>query len=91
MPERALSTTSPDKPPLISQVMAFPVSRRPMFPGTMQAITINQPWVIESLQVRERDAAFPCAPAAVLPKTDAFACGAADARERWPHVRRRLL
>ena len=28
-------------------------------------------------QVRERDAAFPCASAAILPKTDAFACGAA--------------
>ena len=29
------------------------------------------------LQVRERDTAFPCAAAAILPKTDAFACGAA--------------
>ena len=36
------------------------------------------------LEVRERDTAFPCAPAAILPKTDAFACGAA-ARHRDAH------
>ena len=29
------------------------------------------------LQVRQRDTAFPCATAAVLPKTNAFACGTA--------------
>ena len=29
------------------------------------------------LQVRERDTAFPCASAAILPKANAFACGAA--------------
>eukprot|EP01052_Picozoa_sp_SAG31_P044277 SAG31_NODE_7660_length_1626_cov_0.819908_1_plen_115_part_10 len=48
--ERALSTTTPDNPPYVPMVMAFPVPRRPMFPGTMQAITINRPWVVESLQ-----------------------------------------
>ena len=31
------------------------------------------------MQVGKRDTAFPCASTAVRPKTDAFACGAADA------------
>eukprot|EP01051_Picozoa_sp_SAG22_P005768 SAG22_NODE_354_length_11811_cov_8.612620_9_plen_425_part_00 len=50
MPQRALTTTESDQPPHIPQVMAFPVSRRPLFPGTMQAITITKPWVMQSLQ-----------------------------------------
>lgn len=29
--------------------MAFPVSRRPLFPGTMQPITITNQWVVDSL------------------------------------------
>ena len=35
---------------------------------------------VRRIQVTKRDAAFPCAPAAILLETDAFACGAAGPR-----------
>ena len=46
-------------------------------------------WIPASaLQVRERDTAFPCVFAAILPKTDAFACGDAGEPARLRAARR---
>ena len=50
-------------------------------------IMVDYPIEITDVQVRKRNTVFPCASAAILPKTDAFACGAAVLVQEAPRKR----
>ena len=58
---------------LLDSVMAAPMS---FFHTTPQGRVLNR-FSNDVGTVRERITAFPCAPAAILPKAHAFVCGAA--------------
>ena len=79
----------PESPRIVLAIVFFEMARitSDLQLATSPGDTINAlvPIGVECflMQVTERDTAFPCAPAATLPKTDAFACGAAVAVGHW--------